>query len=145
MNNLRVRGVNDQHEPSAALLTRLCFVTNCDARLSSRVKDEPVAILTPSTPSKGSTSLVQLHADPARWFPLSGTPQHLTIAVVPTYDKRLWTSPSSMPGGGALTPTQPTIGGSLCPSPTHLLSHHQATPTPTPAPPNYFESVKYSM
>ncbi|XP_042234395.1 forkhead box protein F1-like [Homarus americanus] len=72
--------------------------------------------------------------------------QQMTSSVVaPTYDKRLWTPPSSMSGGGALTPTQSAIGSSLCPSPTHLLPHHQATPTPTPAPPNYYDSIKYSM
>ncbi|XP_066960863.1 forkhead box protein F1-like [Macrobrachium rosenbergii] len=73
--------------------------------------------------------------------------QQLTSSVVSNpYDKRMWTPPSTMPGGGALTPTQSVIGGSLCPSPTHILPHHhQATPTPAPAPPNYYDSIKYSM
>ncbi|XP_042887571.1 forkhead box protein F1-like isoform X2 [Penaeus japonicus] len=71
--------------------------------------------------------------------------QMTSSVVAPTYEKRLWTPPSSMPGGGAITPTQSTIGASLCPSPNHLLPHHQAAATPTPAPPNYYDSIKYTM
>ncbi|XP_063585657.1 forkhead box protein F1-B-like isoform X3 [Penaeus indicus] len=73
------------------------------------------------------------------------THQMTSSVVAPTYEKRLWTPPSSMPGGGAITPTQSTIGASLCPSPNHLLPHHQAAATPTPAPPNYYDSIKYTM
>ncbi|XP_076044733.1 uncharacterized protein LOC143027342 [Oratosquilla oratoria] len=69
--------------------------------------------------------------------------QHHQSSVI--YDKRLWTPPTSLGGGGVLSSAQTGIGSAMCPSPTHILPHVQAPPSSTPAPPNYYDSIKFSM